>query len=687
MPFRAYLLTSLTSLDDTYLAAAPGIGLVPGLTRLLGGKVVLRPATGCRVAAVVTWGRKVGYPRGLRLARDLSVPLLRLEDGFIRSVEGGGAQPALSLSVDDVGIYYDATEPSRLEQCVARPNKTSSCLERAERLRNLWCLARLSKYNHAREMELNLDRPFVLAVDQTRGDASIAFGQADAGSFVRMLEAALDEHPASSVVLKVHPDVMAGRKRAHFEQMSPGQAARVHLLASDAHPPSLLEAAHAVYVVTSQMGFEALLWGRPVRTFGMPFYAGWGLTKDELPPPSRRITPHKVSLEDLVHAALVEYPRYLDPETLERCEPERLMTWMGLQRRMRERYPPQVQALGFSKWKRPIARAFFSGSDLAFLDRPEAVSKDRPLAVWGRVRPEVQPGATAASEVLRVEDGFLRSVGLGADWVRPLSWVIDRTGMYYDATTVSDLERLLAETAFDADLRQRASVLRERLVAAGVTKYNVGQGGWQRPQAAANVVLVLGQVESDASIALGAVGVRTNADLVAAVRAMRPEAHLVYKPHPDVVAGQRKRGAGEQTAQAKADEVVIDIPVYRMLEAVDEVHVITSLGGFEALLRGKPVVCHGHPFYAGWGLTQDVHPLPRRTRRLALDELVAGALILYPTYVSRVSNAFTTPERALYELEHWHELEREAKAERRRTWRLRLLRWLKRQRDRLRGPR
>lgn len=519
------------------------------------------------------------------------------------------------------------------------------------------------------------------------GDASISFGQADARSFHRMLEAALDEHPELPVVLKVHPDVMAGRKRAHFTELSAGQAERVHMLASDAHPPPLLQAAHAVYVVTSQMGFEALLWGRPVRTFGMPFYAGWGLTQDELAPPSRRVTSHKVSLEDLVHAALVEYPRYLDPETLERCEPERLMTWMGLQRRMRERFPPQLQVLGFSKWKRPIARAFFSGSDLAFLDRPGAVTKGLPLAVWGRARPEAQPGATPATKVLRVEDGFLRSVGLGADWVQPLSWVIDRSGMYYDATTVSDLERLLAATTFDAALQDRARVLRERLVTAGVTKYNVGQGQWQRPSAASTVVLVLGQVESDASIALGAVDVRTNAALVAAVRTMRPDAHLVYKPHPDVVAGQRKRGAGEQAAQSQADEVVVDVPVHQLITLADEVHVITSLGGFEALLRGKPVVCHGHPFYAGWGLTEDVHSIARRTRRLTLDELVAGALILYPTYVSRVSNAFTTPERALYELEHWHELEREAKAERRRTWRIRLLRWLKLKRDRLRGPR
>ncbi|MGH8642553.1 MAG: capsular polysaccharide biosynthesis protein, partial [Burkholderiales bacterium] len=107
-------------------------------------------------------------------------------------------------------------------------------------------------------------------------------------------------------------------------------------LGEDVHPVSLIECAAAVYVVTSQMGFEGLLWGKRVRTFGMPFYAGWGLTQDDLPAPGRR---RPATLEALVHAALVEYPRYLDPQTGRRCEVERLIEWMGLQRRMRERIP------------------------------------------------------------------------------------------------------------------------------------------------------------------------------------------------------------------------------------------------------------------------------------------------------------------------------------------------------------
>jgi capsular polysaccharide export protein len=71
---------------------------------------------------------------------------------------------------------------------------------------------------------------------------------------------------------------------------------------------------------------------------------------------------------------------------------------------------------------------------------------------------------------------------------------------------------------------------------------------------------------------------------------------------------------------------------------VDEVHVNTSLAGFEALLRNKPVTTYGVPFYAGWGLTTDLGPVPkRRSAGRTLDELVAAALLLYPRYLDPVS--------------------------------------------------
>ena len=80
---------------------------------------------------------------------------------------------------------------------------------------------------------------------------------------------------------------------------------------------------------------------------------------------------------------------------------------------------------------------------------------------------------------------------------------------------------------------------------------------------------------------------------------------------------------------------------------------MTSLGGFEALLRGKKVSCYGRSFYAGWGLTTDMVPMPSRSRRLSIDELVAGALFSYPRYMSRHERTVRATDQAVSAFTQW----------------------------------
>jgi capsular polysaccharide export protein len=310
-----------------------------------------------------------------------------------------------------------------------------------------------------------------------------------------------------------------------------------------------------------------------------------------------------------------------------------------------------IHALDFSPWKRPVVRRCFPERKVVFINDSSAVPAESTLAVWG-MKPIDGPLAPGV-DILRLEDGFLRSVGLGADLIQPMSWVVDGCGMYYDATRPSDLEHLLTETKFTSEMVARAAGLRQRIVAEGLTKYNVGIAGWQRPAGAKKVILVPGQVESDASLAYGAPDIRSNIGLLQAVRLENPKAYILYKPHPDVMAGLRARGAREEEALRWYDEQVVDVSMGVLLTAVDEVHVLTSLAGFEALLRGRAVTCYGQPFYSGWGLTRDIVPHTRRRRSLTIDELVAGALIAYPLYLSRTNDALITPERALDELVAW----------------------------------
>ena len=611
--------------------------LVPGLRR--------------NVDVLLAWGRRPSALRVERFARQWDLPVWHLEDGLLRSVAKGRQHPPLALLVDELGVHFDATAPSQMEQLIAAPITTDEAA-RARALQRLWQEQRLSKVNPPVEAEVPQE-PYVLVVDQSAGDRSISLGLADASSFQRMLQAALKDHPDCTVVLKVHPDVIAGRARGHFTAKDLAQP-RVRLSADGGHPSLLLERARAVYVVTSQMGFEALLWGRPVHCFGMPFYGGWGLTHDRCEAPLRRRP--GASFEALVHAALVGTCRCIDPQRHQPCRIETLMVAIGLQRRLQAQQPRRCVAFGFTPWKQRNLRRFLAGSQLLFRAPwwriPPGVDA---VVVWGRrARPRLLAAAARRQlPVLQVEDGFLRSVGLGADLVDPVSWVVDHQGVYYDATRPSDLETRLATGHWTPAQRQRAAALRQRLVKEAITKYNLQADPWIRPAGQRRVVLVIGQVESDASIRYGAQGLRTNRALLEAVRAAEPEAYLVYKPHPDVVAGLCRAGAGDAAAAQLCDEVLTQGSIQQLFTQIDALHVLTSLAGFEALLRGVEVHCWGLPFYAGWGLTHDREGCDRRQRELALDELVHAALIDYPRYVSRDSGWFITPEQAIDELVTW----------------------------------
>jgi capsular polysaccharide export protein len=250
------------------------------------------------------------------------------------------------------------------------------------------------------------------------------------------------------------------------------------------------------------------------------------------------------------------------------------------------------------------------------------------------------------TEIERVEDGFIRSVGLGSDFSKPSSLIHDRRGIYFDPRQPSDLEALLNRVQLDGGQLARARRLQDKIVRAGINKYNSGRRGELLLRAAPGqqIILVPGQVEDDASIDAGGVDIKSNLELLKAVRAQQPDDYIIYKPHPDVLAGNRKGHIPAETARLYCDQIVTDYNMHHCLKRVDQVHTITSLTGFEALLLGKRVSTYGLPFYAGWGLTRDRHRIARRRRSLRLEELVYCTLIQYPRYYNWQFNCFVSAE-------------------------------------------
>jgi capsular polysaccharide export protein len=289
-------------------------------------------------------------------------------------------------------------------------------------------------------------------------------------------------------------------------------------------------------------------------------------------------------------------------------------------------------------WKRRCLRPFLTGPDGP--PRRARRGDAGPSVRWGAA------GPAPDDAVLRVEDGFLRSVGLGLRHTPPLSLAIAPGPPHFDATRRNAFEQTVAAAVFTPVLLARAARLRARLVALGLTKYNLAPGEPLPDPRGREAVLVPGQVATDASIRLGARAVRDDAALLRAARARFPDAFLLYKPHPDVVSGLRRGAAPEAEIAALADATVLRADMADCLVWADRVATITSLTGFEALLRGKPTTTFGRPFYAGWGLTDDVDP-PARERRLDLDALTAAALILHPSYVDPATGLPCPPEIAV----------------------------------------
>ncbi len=381
---------------------------------------------------LVGWGQKANTRQIKQKAHERGLPYWQLEDGFIGYIghpaRGG---KAVSLIADPVGIYYDARQPSRLEQLIATPCD-ARMVARAEALTRELLRLGITKYNcyaadsglpDALAARLHKDpRPKVLLIDQVAGDLSIPGALAATEDFEAMVAAARRNHPGARLLLRTHPDTRLGKKRGVLAQMQLDDVERV---TDHCHPHALLNEVEAVYTVSSQMGFEALLLGKAVYCFGMPFYAGWGLTHDSKQCERRQT---QVSLPQLVAAALILYPRYLDPVLGQRCEVEQVLQIIAGQLTPAPRYR-RLYMVGFSLWKRAFMRAFCQplATELHFVRTPPAqLADDEQVLVWGSRYPEL-------ANPIRVEDGFIRSRGLGSNLCRPSPLFIDPVGIYFDS--------------------------------------------------------------------------------------------------------------------------------------------------------------------------------------------------------------------------------------------------------------
>ncbi len=399
-----------------------------------------------KLDSVVVWGKSPTSGRGEAIAQRRGVPILRIEDAFIRSIQPGRlGEPPLGLILDPVGVHFDPRHPSKLEQILARdPLDDSALLARAKagmaRMRAL----DLSKYNLH-------DAPapkagYVLVIDQTRGDAALM--GADQHVFRTMLADAQAAHPNARILIKTHPETTLGLRQGHFDASD--VTGNTALLSQNVSPWDVVEGAIAVYTVSSQMGFEAILAGHRPHVYGQPFYAGWGLSTDQMAHPRRN---RRLTKSQLFAAAMILAPTWYCPFRDRLCSFEEALDIIEARLVSHRADRMGHVALGMRMWKRTRLQAVFGrNKPLVFLNNPQkaqsiARKTGRGLIVWAGKEP---PQLGTDFSCFRVEDGFMRSRGLGANLVSPLSLVADDLGIYYDPTRPSRLEHLIAQPIDDS---------------------------------------------------------------------------------------------------------------------------------------------------------------------------------------------------------------------------------------------
>lgn len=672
----------------------------PLLGVALGADIVYKDKT---AQAVLAWGKKPSRSKAVSFADTHSLPLITVEDGFLRSLGSGIHSVGASFIKDDLGVYFDLTTPNRLQELIADcMAQWSDDKERhAQRLINKIITHQLSKYNQiiiAPDLSAlaNNDKPHIIIIDQVANDASITGAGATADSFFAMLAHAKERYSNANIWIKAHP---AGK--GYF---TPKDIPKPFYLDAPCNPIALISQACAVYTVSSHMGFEALMLGKAVHNFGVNWYAGFGLTDDDfvknMPIYQNLIRHHQQlnitqpSLSQLFYASYVLYSHYANPATGQACDIETLMNYLTDNRNWQNRLGSKLFVYDFSRWKIPFVCGFLGFDKVNLTVKPKwwfflpyginekrakradskvfnALSNTTDYVVWGQKSKRLLKDKLAKRGMINpviwcMEDGFIRSYGLGATLIAPLSVVMDDVGIYFDATAPSRLEQILNTICLTDDQRQRAKGLHELFLTKRMSKYNLSTKNHDfirqinALQSNRPIHLVVGQVEDDASVQTCTSVIKKNSELLARVRADFAHDVIIYKPHPDVEAGLRP---GKADNHHMADVIAHDVAMPDCLDVCDVVHTISSLTGFEALLRGKSVVCYGLPFYAGFGLTDDVieanntskiNALGRRTRPnlppLTLEELIYATLIDYPMYHLPHKIGLATPEQVIAHL-------------------------------------
>lgn len=604
---------------------------------------------------VAGWGYKPSGIKAKKLALRKNKKYILMEDGFIAKIPFLKKDCLISMVLDTKAPYFDTSVITDLEQILIQkdplklPSEASDLLQR-------WRSLKPKKYSSFIKQTACFDsvnlKNCVVIIDQIKGDAALDERITGKAPFQKILEFISSNYPEKTVLIKPHPRKGEGffnkKESAVGDYLKKYPQLKIEVLPPHFELDVIKENIQEVLVVNSLMGFELLLNNYKVRTFGSPWYAGWGLTSDEYLCERKLNSKKDLSLEFLFYCTYALYNVYVHPVTRKRCSFEDILDHIELQKNIINEFPKKIAILNAQKWKKPYYDKFLQFCDLRYISEKElnTLTPDEGLVSWGQRfnQSYLDYLRKKGFKVYQCEDGFLRSFGLGCELTQPFSLSFDDKGLYANPKLESKLNDLVTKPLNTKEFKESQLFIR-LFKSLRLTKYlSVGQElsppllDFLVKNKDKKVMLVCGQVADDVSFLNSGFSQLTFQSLISTIKVENPDSLVIYRPHPDCFKGIRQ---GEVFLE-EADYVDIESNIASLLDISEEIHVVNSLTGVEALLMGKKVVCWGNSWYCGRGLTVDKGSEIQSKTAVSLEQLVHGAYIKNPIYFDYNSNQYTS---------------------------------------------
>lgn len=585
-------------------------------------------------------------------------PILRLTSGIISSYLT--KEETLSIYKSTNGIYFDSTQDNNLDLLLRSSwQPDSEDIYIANLSIEMIKKYRITKTNEYPDVSFsffsNNEFPNILLIDQIIDSPKVILGNSNEQTFNDMLLSVFHSYPNYNIYVKLHPDTINHNKEGYLQKLLKKYSLLdyplIHVINENYNVISFFDFVEEIFVVTSQVGFEAILRDKKVTCYGLPFYSGWGLTNDMQV--SKKTKPNRNTVELFV-AIMIKYTKYLNPFTKKLGTILDLLEYISLQKR----HSLNKKAIIFNTNKNNsllVKKLFKNYSEVNSLSNFHK-HEDKPIIFTDHIHSYEKLSKDYPSSFIR--EGFLFPNSLNNK--KASSIILDYSGAYFNPSIYSDLDFLLNYeyfTEYEYLIAEKFLINYEKQLSTLLSKES-SENLLKIINNSSNkkIVFIIGQDENSELLFYGKQdNIQNNFQLISEVCKKTSNSLIIYKPPSNGINKYYSlfNSNSLQTLKNLANKnnnsfyIEKKLSFLKCISLSEEIHTINSNFGLDAIIQSKKVFTYGLPFYGGYGLTNDMYSYPKEKSSLSILDLILGTYIYYPIYYMNGNSFFMNANNTL----------------------------------------